>query len=261
MLLVASRGTDKSPDRICGYVLRLGGSSLMHVFTTELNYGSSIPGRIVSMAGLPFCKSLMVLDDKPCIRFYSTRYGANLGATVSIPDSMKEGILGAFAAIFPDGSAMMVISSVGSRVYPFPGYLVDMQQYHSGSLASMVGSRKRRRQGEEDAEEKAEQPTTFSTCVDFRCYDRANLKDALTSAEGEIPKACNDWPMIPGAVREGNIRLQQTHYTTPPLLVTTLFLTLSPLFPTRDTVLTIRKASKVKYLLFHLSSTMFGVEF
>ncbi len=250
MLLVASRGyTDKSPDRICGYVLRLGGSSLIPVFTTELNNGSSrIPGRIVSMAGLPYSKSLMVLDDTPCIRFYSTRYGANLDVTVSIPDSMKEGIPGAFAAVFPDGSALVVISSIGSLVCHLPGYLVDVQLYHPGSLASLVGSRKRQGE-EEDSEEKAEQPTPF--CVDFRCYDQSSLKDALTSAgEGEIPKACNDWPMIPGAVREGNIRLLlQIHYTTtPPLLVTTTpFLTPSPLYPTRDTVLAIRKASKVKY--------------
>ncbi len=201
MLLVSSRITDKSPDCICGYALRSGGSSLMHVFTMELNC-DSIPGRIVNMGGLPFSKWLMVLDDTPRIRFYSTRYGANLGKTVPVPDSMKEGILGASTAIFPDGSAMAVISSIGILVCPFPGYLVG-RQYHAGSLASIVGSNKRQR--EEDTEETTEEQ--HATCVDFRRCDQANLKDALTSTKEQIPIACNDWPMIPGAVCEDNIRL------------------------------------------------------
>ncbi len=190
----------------------------MHAFTTELNT-NSIPGRhIVAMAGLPFSKSLMILDDTPRISFYSTRYGAKLGVSVSIPDSMKEGILGASAAIFPNGSAMAVISSIGILVCPFPDYLVEAQ-YHAGSLASIVGSSKSQREEKKgDTEEKTDQPMT---CVDFRCFEKANLKDALTSAEGEIPKACNDWPMIPGAVREGDIRLLLNNKPTVPSLATT----------------------------------------
>ncbi len=223
MLLVLSRLTDKSPDRICGYALRSGGSSLMHVFTTELNC-DSIPGRIVNMGGLPFSKWLMVLDDTPRIWFYSTRYGANLGKTVSVPDSMKEGILGASTAIFPDGSAMAVISSIGILVCPFPGYLVE-RQYHAGSLASMVGSNKRQR--EEDTEENTEQQ--HATCVDFRRCDQANLKDVLTSTKEQIPIACSDWPIMPGSVCEDNIRLQQIHFYHYLALVT-LFLTLSRLY-------------------------------
>ncbi len=201
MLLVSSRLTGKSPDRICGYALRLGGSSLMHVFTIEMKC-NGIPRHIVTMGGLPLSKWLMVLDDTPRICFYSTRYGANLGKTVSVPDSMKEGTLEASTAIFPDGSAMAVLSPIGILVCPFPGYLVERQD-HAGSLASMVGSNKVQRE-----EENTEQQHTTS-CVDFRRFAQANLKDALTSTKDQIPIACSGWPMIPGTISEDNIRLQQ----------------------------------------------------